>query len=526
MGWIAYVMAWLVAALFWALAAASGSGRSPRETVIYGLLTMGPAAVMGVGVWTLSRRVEWNWRSWRFLGIHALALLVFVGVYATSTIWPDVLNGRSAEALARFKSSPVLVWSLLMGTWLYLLVAGFSYAIRAQRRARAVEAAAAEAQLLAQQAQLAALRAQVNPHFLFNALHSVGALVASDPVRADRALEQLGDLLRTRCTPRTGELAGNGRLQDYLAFGAATRLAAPPRDAGRRRGTVSSSLRSSSSHWWRRGPATASPIARKADALLSPPRVTGYSAWRTMGREWRKEGGVIGTVRETTVGVTVAATRKRTSFEQVPRQPRSPCREAATGGSMSAPIRPRGRRRPLARDRLRRSSPRCPARAGSKAATGAGRWPRSTDSSRTWSPRHPASGMSGQEVLPRARNSAIDSLPPRPVRGDGVHRSAGLHPQAVWAGQFDGRWGEPGPPRNAWGERRRARARLADWPLLSSSSGTAAAHSVAARRSNGSRPRRRGAGPPANVYRLNIPLTDLERRLDLGCLSASTARIW
>ena len=220
MGWIAYVVAWLVAALFWALAAASGSGRSPRETVIYGLLTMGPAAVMGVGVWALSRRVEWNWRSWRFLGIHALALLVFISVYATSTIWPDLLNGRSAEALTRFRTSPVLVWSLLMGTWLYLLVAGFSYAIRAQRRARTVEAAAAEARLLAQQAQLAALRAQVNPHFLFNALHSVGALVGTDPARADRALEQLGDLLRYALHAEDEVSFGRewAFTQDYLAF--------------------------------------------------------------------------------------------------------------------------------------------------------------------------------------------------------------------------------------------------------------------------------------------------------------------
>jgi LytS/YehU family sensor histidine kinase len=83
-----------------------------------------------------------------------------------------------------------------MGSWLYLMIAGLSYAIRAQRRVRAQEAATAEAQLLAHQAQLAALRSQVNPHFLFNALHSVGALVSVDPVRADRAIERLGDLLR------------------------------------------------------------------------------------------------------------------------------------------------------------------------------------------------------------------------------------------------------------------------------------------------------------------------------------------
>jgi sensor histidine kinase YesM len=107
-----------------------------------------------------------------------------------------------------------------MGTWLYLVVAGLSYAIRAQRRVRTQEAAAAEAHLLAQQAQLAALRAQVNPHFLFNALHSVGALVASDPSRADEALERLGDLLRyTLGTEEEVPFAHEWKFtEDYLAF--------------------------------------------------------------------------------------------------------------------------------------------------------------------------------------------------------------------------------------------------------------------------------------------------------------------
>ena len=84
----------------------------------------------------------------------------------------------------------------MMGSWLYLLVIGVSYAIRAQRRVRAEESAASEARLLAHQAQLVALRAQLNPHFLFNALHSVGALVAIDAARAEEAIERLGDLLR------------------------------------------------------------------------------------------------------------------------------------------------------------------------------------------------------------------------------------------------------------------------------------------------------------------------------------------
>jgi two-component system LytT family sensor kinase len=220
MGWLAYVVAWLAAALFWALAAASGAGRSPFEALPFAVLAMGSAAVMGVAVWRLTNRVAWDWSAKSFHAAHAVAIVVFSVVYAISWIWPDVVRGRFAAALASLRTSPIFTWNLLMGTWLYLMIAGISYAIRANQVVRTQEAAAAEARLLAQQAQLAALRAQINPHFLFNALHSVGALVASDPVRADQALERLGDLLRyTLGTDDEVLFAQEWRFtQDYLAF--------------------------------------------------------------------------------------------------------------------------------------------------------------------------------------------------------------------------------------------------------------------------------------------------------------------
>jgi len=218
MGWLAYVTAWILAALFWTLASASSSGRPPLETLPYGLLMMGVAGTMGLGVWRLTGKVRIDGRLLRFLLIHGLALVLFAGVYATAMAWPDVLTGRAAGALRQLR--PVLLWNLLMGSWLYLVVGGCSYAVRAQRRARAGELAAGEARLLAQQAQLAALRARLNPHFLYNALHSVGALVGRDPRRADQALERLGDLLRYVLdagdrVPFRREWAF---VQDYLAF--------------------------------------------------------------------------------------------------------------------------------------------------------------------------------------------------------------------------------------------------------------------------------------------------------------------
>ena len=63
-----------------------------------------------------------------------------------------------------------------------------------------------------------ALRARVNPHFLFNALHSVGALVASDPVRADKHWSVSAIPRYALARRRSAPLAGVAFTQDYLAF--------------------------------------------------------------------------------------------------------------------------------------------------------------------------------------------------------------------------------------------------------------------------------------------------------------------
>jgi signal transduction histidine kinase len=63
-----------------------------------------------------------------------------------------------------------------------------------QGRMREVQAAHLETKLV--EAQLLALQHQLHPHFLFNTLHAISALIHRDPDRADDMLERLSDLLR------------------------------------------------------------------------------------------------------------------------------------------------------------------------------------------------------------------------------------------------------------------------------------------------------------------------------------------
>jgi two-component system LytT family sensor kinase len=82
------------------------------------------------------------------------------------------------------------------GTLLYWLMFLISYASNYYRRFRVGETRATKLEAQLAQAQLQALRMQLQPHFLFNTLHSISALVHKDPQAADRMIARLGDFLR------------------------------------------------------------------------------------------------------------------------------------------------------------------------------------------------------------------------------------------------------------------------------------------------------------------------------------------
>jgi sensor histidine kinase YesM len=89
-----------------------------------------------------------------------------------------------------------LVWGWFIAALLFIIIASAAHLQRvqsdlAQERERAAAAEGARAK-----AELAALRARIDPHFLFNTLHSLLALVRQDPGRAEEAIEQFGDILR------------------------------------------------------------------------------------------------------------------------------------------------------------------------------------------------------------------------------------------------------------------------------------------------------------------------------------------
>src|SRR5258706_12796275 len=82
--WAGLVLIWATGVLFWTLAAARGLGEPPLHALPFGIVQMGVAAVMAVGVWHLTGAVPWQARRGPFAAAHVPGIAVFAVGYAAA----------------------------------------------------------------------------------------------------------------------------------------------------------------------------------------------------------------------------------------------------------------------------------------------------------------------------------------------------------------------------------------------------------------------------------------------------------
>jgi two-component sensor histidine kinase len=148
----------------------------------------------------------------RHAGLHVLACLLIVGTNRATfraVVWDRIsppperaeTPGRSPDSRAASLEPPNALgvffgFRAALDVLVYGALVGVCQAITSFRRSQERERRAAELEARLSSAQLQALRMQLNPHFLFNTLNSIAALVHVNPEAADEMLGDLSELLR------------------------------------------------------------------------------------------------------------------------------------------------------------------------------------------------------------------------------------------------------------------------------------------------------------------------------------------
>jgi two-component system, LytTR family, sensor histidine kinase AlgZ len=120
-------------------------------------------------------------------------------------VWLGTLESmpQVAPITARFRGQVPFLFAVAV--MLFLLTLSVHYVVLAFEAFRTAERQQLELQVLTRDAELRALRAQVNPHFLYNSLNSISALTGSDAVAARRMCLLLAEFLRITLRVSTQE---------------------------------------------------------------------------------------------------------------------------------------------------------------------------------------------------------------------------------------------------------------------------------------------------------------------------------
>jgi len=145
---------------------------------------------------------------WQQAGVHALGVIAYgVAHTAAMTAARSLIGTLSSHKMmaAGFWSFTateyVRQFDWLMMTYLFLVGLAHALDYRGQSERHALASARLETRLV--EARLQALQRQLHPHFLFNTLNTIAALIRTNAAAADRMIEQLGGLLRL--TLRVGD---------------------------------------------------------------------------------------------------------------------------------------------------------------------------------------------------------------------------------------------------------------------------------------------------------------------------------
>jgi two-component system sensor histidine kinase AlgZ len=200
-----YLFTWTLLAILLALLVMEPGRRGIPAALLFTLPPTLVYAFVCLAAWYPVRAMPLERaNSWTMLVSHAIAAVVLSGVWLLLLQLAARLSTRVLEGGEAALSDRVPAF-FVTGALLYLLSVAFHYLLAGVERAARVEKQEVEVRMLAREAELKVLKAQLDPHFLFNSLNAISSLCGSNPATARTLTTLLAEYLRKSLRTGTAE---------------------------------------------------------------------------------------------------------------------------------------------------------------------------------------------------------------------------------------------------------------------------------------------------------------------------------
>jgi two-component system LytT family sensor kinase len=161
------------------------------------LASVGISAIIGCTLFLIFA-MDYRWIQPRLAPLPRDRRLILEILFATiETILGFILAFWISSLIFGFSIMRASIWiSVLIGFVVFLVIRSVRYAMQFYRDLKTKELVEEQLKTLTAQAELKALKAQINPHFLFNTLNAIAALTHTDPRKAEETIEKLAEMFR------------------------------------------------------------------------------------------------------------------------------------------------------------------------------------------------------------------------------------------------------------------------------------------------------------------------------------------
>lgn len=167
------------------------------EQLLAAIVNIGPAVLTSSYVVRARHRLlRADWSAAKTLGVHAAVGVTFAVSSAALSLGLTFATGIGVDRLADAAPATWAIYFAFSLIFLYGILIGLLMWAESIRRVRESEQRVAHEAVLRAEAEARAVRAQFNPHFVFNTLHSLMLLVRAAPSTAERAIEDVATLIR------------------------------------------------------------------------------------------------------------------------------------------------------------------------------------------------------------------------------------------------------------------------------------------------------------------------------------------